>query len=757
MRFKPLAIATVIAGLFGIFAAGQAVRSERLESVQQSNGEVASILSSQVRADLEHLVRTLAEIGESKLKPLYQGALAEEGSGTEEATASDRFITREYEFDRDFLDVSLWGRPEGSPKPKRLYVALNNQYVTPAQSIMLRGQDTEAVEADLIQPAFSGQIVVTLGMPNEWGSFALMAIPMGQGTGVSDVVVAHIRLSRFQRVFRWDGTNRAVLVNGDGWVLAQSGHKLQEIRESLSSHPLVLAMRTDAGGSGEGTLDFVDSRGESHLGAYRRLNIGRLAVIAMIPLREALPFSRFTHGGAVAIGVLFGIALLFGYGAGRRGFARRVLASARKVIGASAGAIAEFRGQRSAEPKLIEPAVIREEPSLSSMDRLDSTAKRRVVTVLHGSVTQVSQLLEAQGAEVAVSALSDFFGLVASRVKEWGGEFEKEPGSSFVAVWGSDRSDGDWNALRCALELRSDFAHFNGIRKNDGEKPLVLGMGVDSGLALAGKIGPESGLSVIGEVLACARRLGQVGTSIGTDLLVSEDVWGLAGSRFIGLRSGEGKLSGGTGIRGYFSLSGYRDEQGLEVPVAGWKSPEGEALPFEAEALTNPGLVVQTPPEDRWLVNNGSQIVGPLTAREVAARLLVQELDFDCECWKENSGTPSSIAESGMFTGSEGEGASIWLHDGETIHGPLTEGFLRTALTRGALTEGSHACERSTVNGWKLVKDWLVMPEPAQTELVQASPIEAELTEPGSERAEDPEEDYLPSDSPDSDPWRSVA
>jgi hypothetical protein len=109
----------------------------------------------------------------------------------------------------------------------------------------------------------------------------------------------------------------------------------------------------------------------------------------------------------------------------------------------------------------------------------------------------------------------------------------------------------------------------------------------------------------------------------------------------------------------------------------------------------------------RWSVNNGSQIVGPYTPKEIAKMLFSQELDFDCECWAEGTGTSSQIRTAGMFEGTDESGADLWLYDGETVHGPINEGFLKTAIGHGAVNMDSvFICQGSTVNGWKKIEAW---------------------------------------------------
>lgn len=676
---------TALAAVCGASLFVQVLDSERRERAQGQTLDTATALSGQIRADLDHLVRSLTELHEGKFRARLQ-------------SAGGSFLIEPSDLDRDVIDVAVWKRVEGAMKPQRQLVALNTLYISPAQDGLIRAQAAETIEADLIQPAFQGQVVVTLALALgpvtslDPSNFALVAMPVGQSSQVSEVLVAHVRLARFQRAFRWDGSVRAALVNADGVVLAHSGHRFQDSRESVANHPLVQAMRSNHLLSGSGHLDFQDGRGAQNIGSYRRLNIGKLAVFTSIPENElGLGSELWTDRAVVIMAILFGLVGALGYSVSE--------------------AIHYRRKQRRAPSGPVLPSLVSSEPSATIVSEATpetipetveeptlATPKRRVVTVLHGSVTQLDRVMEALGPEAAMSSLNEFISSAAARIKEFGGEFQKDSGASFVAIWtrGEVATQADWNALRCALELRRDFRRFNELRKTDGEKPLSLSLGLDSGLALAGKVnsGEESVFAVVGEVLSRARELDRVACERGTDLLVSRDVLELVESYFLSSAIGEVTLIPGVPPVTCYTIEGYREQDGFEVRVESGK---------EAPLLKAP-----EPAPDQWLVNNGSQVVGPLQSRSIASRLRAQELDFDCECWKEgSSGTPVKLSDAGVFGGSNDPGADLWVYDGQTLHGPLSRGFVETALRHGALQPQWEICQETTVRGWITLESWL--------------------------------------------------
>ena len=99
-------------------------------------------------------------------------------------------------------------------------------------------------------------------------------------------------------------------------------------------------------------------------------------------------------------------------------------------------------------------------------------------------------------------------------------------------------------------------------------------------------------------------------------------------------------------------------------------------------------------------------MIGPLDAQGIAEALFSQEIDFDCECWREGTGESSTVRECGLFSSSDDSDSSLWVYDGQNLHGPMTAGFLGTALLSGAISGEHFVCEGSTVAGWLKVSEW---------------------------------------------------
>ncbi len=299
--------------------------------------------------------------------------------------------------------------------------------------------------------------------------------------------------------------------------------------------------------------------------------------------------------------------------------------------------------------------------------------------VLAGQLRGLDSVLEKSGhlgPDEVMDSLREFHAIIRHRVSQSEGKFDALENGAFVISWDSDAAR---KALMCTLDLRKDFAAWMESRKVDGKGILKLAAAMHQGHLLSG--------TLVGQVFQDARVLCGVSASMDVDLLISQAVWDSMQGFAVGESVGDVKLTDATGLVAAYFVKGYRDGAGdtqlIETSLSG--------------KAKNISLVMSK----KWLVNNGSTIEGPLTAQEIASRLYSQEIDFDSECWEDGNGKSSVISQAGIFSGTEDAGADLWVFDGQTIHGPVTEKFISVAIERGALSTSSYFCKGSTLQGWQ--------------------------------------------------------
>ena len=371
-----------------------------------------------------------------------------------------------------------------------------------------------------------------------------------------------------------------------------------------------------------------------------------------------------------------------------------------------------------------------------SSDPEPSSASRRVVTVLSGSLRGLESLIAQALPDVVIQTVNEFLSLAESRVASCGGQFSRERGSAFMATWGLyDSEEGARNpsyfeqeALRCALALIHDFRALREARKLDGLPHLPVALGLHTAEVVCGWMGALTSKDYgwVGELSSSVRALERLAAGHGVALVVSalvaesSDVKkGEANFRFEAL--GEARLSSDGNRLHYYRVSACREgeawtevDHASDAPTPLELERAGLAQVLHSEQRTGvvsedpsrPSLVVAVESPKRWLINNGSQILGPMEATDVAKLLFAQEIDFDCECWSEGQGKTQAIRDAGIFSGSEDTEGSLYVFDGQTIHGPLTQGFLNTALRVGAISHASWICEKTALSGWAELKGW---------------------------------------------------
>jgi adenylate cyclase len=159
----------------------------------------------------------------------------------------------------------------------------------------------------------------------------------------------------------------------------------------------------------------------------------------------------------------------------------------------------------------------------------------RTATVLFCDLRGFTAAAERMTPQEVVGTLNEFFSLMAAWVRECGGFVDKFMGDAMLVVFGlfgsaEDAPRAAADAIRCALGMPERLTALNWRRHAEGQWPLAISIGVDSGPVLAGTIGAEDRLeyTVIGDAVNVASRLQSVGKERGTAVLVSEATVALA-------------------------------------------------------------------------------------------------------------------------------------------------------------------------------------------------------------------------------------
>ncbi len=137
------------------------------------------------------------------------------------------------------------------------------------------------------------------------------------------------------------------------------------------------------------------------------------------------------------------------------------------------------------------------------------TGERREVTVLFADIRNFTSFAESRQPEEVMRLLNDVLGRLADAVLEHGGTLDKFLGDGLMAVWGAPvRHESDASsAVTAALQMLHEVTSLNAQRPH--EPPFELGIGLNTGVVLAGSLGStrRTEYTCIGDAVNVASRL----------------------------------------------------------------------------------------------------------------------------------------------------------------------------------------------------------------------------------------------------------
>jgi adenylate cyclase len=172
----------------------------------------------------------------------------------------------------------------------------------------------------------------------------------------------------------------------------------------------------------------------------------------------------------------------------------------------SAG-LAERDRVRDLLGKVVSPAIASE----LLRKKVTLGGEQREVTVLFSDLRNFTRMSEALGPEEMLAILNHYFTRMAAIVEKHGGVVDKYVGDALMALFGAPVASADDadRALRAALEMTTALDELNQQWHRRGLPTVGLGIGINTGVVVAGNMGSEKRLNytVIGDGVNVASRL----------------------------------------------------------------------------------------------------------------------------------------------------------------------------------------------------------------------------------------------------------
>jgi len=145
-----------------------------------------------------------------------------------------------------------------------------------------------------------------------------------------------------------------------------------------------------------------------------------------------------------------------------------------------------------------------------------------------GDLRGFTSFSEAQPAEVVSDVLNSFLIEMSRVIVRHGGMVDKFMGDSIMALFGTESSGHDDDvscAVTCAVQMQIAMMELNARHQEAGMPPVYMGIGINTGLVIAGTFGSElySVFTVVGDAVNLASRIEAV--SLRGQVLISDGTY----------------------------------------------------------------------------------------------------------------------------------------------------------------------------------------------------------------------------------------
>jgi adenylate cyclase len=200
---------------------------------------------------------------------------------------------------------------------------------------------------------------------------------------------------------------------------------------------------------------------------------------------------------------------------------------------------------------------------LSGNDEPLKQVRTQNVAVLFADIVDFTAYTDGRSPMEVIGTLRLFHERMEQEVFRHSGTLDKYLGDGLMATFGTPSASASdaGNALRCAQAMIASISEFNRERKNRGEPPIRVSVGLHYGEVVLGDIGLNRlEFAVIGTAVNAASRLEALTRELGCAIVVSDDL----------VRQARVEASSSDADFAHLAAQPPRTIRGLEQPVGIW-------------------------------------------------------------------------------------------------------------------------------------------------------------------------------------------
>lgn len=142
---------------------------------------------------------------------------------------------------------------------------------------------------------------------------------------------------------------------------------------------------------------------------------------------------------------------------------------------------------------------------------VEKGGESRIATVMFADIRGFTALSSDNEASDILQLLNDYYEVLVETVFRHEGTIDKFIGDGMMVIWGAPvtHHDDPHRAVRAALDIQKALEEFNFDRLANGEGPVEVGIGINTGEVVAGYLGSSQTMSysVIGDTVNTAFRI----------------------------------------------------------------------------------------------------------------------------------------------------------------------------------------------------------------------------------------------------------